>query len=555
MLNKLYIGNKEQKLIIYTILIMLTLAVFWQVLYFDFVSLDDPTYVIKNSHIKSGISLEGIRWAFSTTYAEFWHPLTWLSLMLDYQLYGLNPGGYHITNLILHILSMLLLFWLFCRMTGSIWKSAFVAALFSLHPMHVESVARIASRKDVLSAFFWMLTLCLYVYYAEKPVLKRYSLVLFSFVCGLMSKSMVVTIPVVMILLDYWPLKRFESKKENLFLWQLKEKFLFLVLCAFFSIITIYAQHKYFNPYFQSSLSSRFANAIVSFITYLEKTFWPNDLIVCYDFFNQLSLWQIIGDSLLIFFISIGIILGAKRLPSLFVGWLWYSITILPVIGIIPRGFNNMADHYTYLPLTGIFIILAWVTPDLIKSGRIRKYILLPAAILSIFISAFLSWQQCGYWKNSKELYRHAINVESDNYRANYGFGLALLKEGNSEEAIYYFNKSISKSPNFAYAYNSRGNAYIRLGLHQRALDDFNKAIHLKPDLEIAYNNKSNVYYELGRYQQAIENYSKAIQFKPDYVEAYLNRARAYYKLGNYELAVEDYNEAMRLNNNYMPAE
>jgi tetratricopeptide (TPR) repeat protein len=214
-----------------------------------------------------------------------------------------------------------------------------------------------------------------------------------------------------------------------------------------------------------------------------------------------------------------------------------------------------MADHYTYLPLTGIFIILAWVTPDLIKSGRIRKYILLPAAILSIFISAFLSWQQCGYWKNSKELYRHAINVESDNYRANYGFGLALLKEGNSEEAIYYFNKSISKSPNFAYAYNSRGNAYIRLGLHQRALDDFNKAIHLKPDLEIAYNNKSNVYYELGRYQQAIENYSKAIQFKPDYVEAYLNRARAYYKLGNYELAVEDYNEAMRLNNNYMPAE
>ena len=242
MLNKINISPGKQKLIVYIVLTVVTLAVFWQVNQFDFINFDDNVYVTENIHIQSGITLDGFRWAFSTTYAEFWHPLTWLSLMFDYQLYGLNAGGYHLTNLILHILSTLLLFWLFNRMTGAIWKSAFVAAFFALHPLHVESVAWIAERKDVLSAFFWMLTLCLYVYYTEKPVIKRYLLVLFSFVLALMSKPMVVTLPVIMILLDYWPLKRFESQKGNLILWQLKEKIPFFILSAVFSIITLYAQ-------------------------------------------------------------------------------------------------------------------------------------------------------------------------------------------------------------------------------------------------------------------------------------------------------------------------
>ena len=213
MLNKLNINPRKQKLIVYIALTVVTLAVFWQVNQYDFINFDDPVYVTENSHIQSGITLDGFRWAFSTTYADLWHPLTWLSLMFDYQLHGLNAGGYHLTNLILHILSTLLLFWLFNRMTGAIWRSAFVAAFFALHPLHVESVAWIAERKDVLSAFFWMLTLCLYVYYTEKPVIKRYLPVVFSFVLALMSKPMVVTLPVIMILLDYWPLNRFESRK------------------------------------------------------------------------------------------------------------------------------------------------------------------------------------------------------------------------------------------------------------------------------------------------------------------------------------------------------
>ncbi len=251
MLNKINISPGGQKLIVYIVLTVVTLAVFWQVNQYDFINFDDPVYVTENSHIQSGITLDGFRWAFSTRYADLWNPLVWLSFMFDYQLHGLNAGGYHLTNLILHIMSALLLFWLFNRMTGAIWRSAFVAALFALHPLHVESVAWIAERKDVLSAFFWMLTLCLYVYYTEKPVIRRYLLVLFCFACALMSKPMVITLPIVMILLDYWPLDRFQSDKKKLSetkiagiipLWQLREKIPFFILSAVLVIITLYTQ-------------------------------------------------------------------------------------------------------------------------------------------------------------------------------------------------------------------------------------------------------------------------------------------------------------------------
>jgi hypothetical protein len=324
MLNKINISPQRQILIVYIVLTVVTLAVFWQVNQYDFINFDDDVYVTQNSHIQSGITLDGFRWAFSTTYAEFWHPLTWLSLMFDYQLHGLNAGGYHLTNLILHIISTLLLFWLFNRMTGAIWRSAFIAALFALHPLRVESVAWISERKDVLSAFFWMLTLCLYVYYTEKPVIRRYLLVLLCFACGLMSKSMVVTLPIVMILLDYWPLGRLQSQKigPNLMtdimpistkqgkqknkskkgalkknisppnnrklsetkiagiipLWQLREKIPFFIFSAIFSIITLYAQYNMYVKHPLHPLGFRIANAPVFFVTYLEKIFWPHDL-------------------------------------------------------------------------------------------------------------------------------------------------------------------------------------------------------------------------------------------------------------------------------------
>ena len=549
MLNKINISSKEQILIVYVVLAAITLAVFWQVNQYDFIKLDDNIYVTDNFRIKSGISLEGIRWAFSTTYAQFWHPLTWLSLMFDYQLFGLNAGGYHMTNLILHILSTLLLFWLFNRMTGALWKSAFVAALFALHPLHVESVAWISERKDVLSAFFWMLTLCLYVYYTEKPVIRRYLLVLFSFICALMSKPMVVTLPVVMILLDYWPLGRFELKKGNLILWQLKEKTPFFILSTVFSIITFYAQYKPSGKYFQYSLNSRLASALVSFVTYLEKTFWPHDMAVFYPFSAQIPLLPVIVASLLILVITTFVIVMVRRLPYLFIGWIWYVITIAPVIGIIKVGDFAMADRYHYLPSIGISIMLVWGIPALIKSEATRKKFFSTAAIAFLVLLAVLSWKQCDYWKNDIKLFNHALQVTKNNYVALNGFGLTLVKAGKIKEAVDNYNEAISIKPNYPPSYISRGFAYFDLGQYQRAIEDCNEAIRLDAGYAEPYFIRGNSYYNFGQYQRAIEDYNKAIRLKLDYTDAYYNRGVAYLKQGNKKQSCRDAQKTCELGN------
>ncbi len=552
MLNKINISPKEHILIIYFVLAAITLAVYWQVNQYDFVNLDDYVYVTQNSHIQSGIKLEGIRWAFSTTYAEFWHPLTWLSLIIDYQLFGLNAGGYHITNLILHILSSLLLFWLFNRMTKAVWKSAFVAALFALHPMHVESVAWISERKDVLSAFFWMLTLCLYIYYTKKPVIRRYLLVIFSFVCALMSKPMVITLPVIMILLDYWPMERFQSQKGHLILWQLKEKTPFFILSAVFSVVNLYAHFKPSVKYYP--FYYRIVNAPVSFVTYLGKTFWPHQLACYYPLSLQIPIWQVLGFALLIIFISVAVIAMVKRFPYLFVGWLWYAITILPVIGIIKISSFAMADRYYYLPSVGIAVMLAWGIPPLIKSENMRKNILLPAGIAFLAIMAVLSWQQCRYWKNSTELSNHALRVTKDNDVAHGILAYALFGEGKIEEAIEHANEAIRLNHNNDKAYEDRGVFYFKLGQYQRALENVNEAVRLKTDYAPRYYLRGNMYNNLGQYQRAIKDYNEAIRLKPDFAEAYNERGSAYLKLGQYQRSIKDYDEAIRLKQDYADA-
>jgi protein O-mannosyl-transferase len=551
MLNKINISPGKQIIIVYIVLAVATLAVFWQVTQYDFVNFDDHVYVTQNSHIQSGITPEGFRWAFSTKYTGLWNPLTWLSFMFDYQVHGLNAGGYHLTNLILHIMSALLLFWFFNRMTGAIWRNAFVAAVFALHPLHVESVAWIAERKDVLSAFFWMLTLCLYVYYTEKPVIRRYLPVLFSFVCALMSKPMVVTLPVIMILLDYWPLGRFELKKGNLILWQLKEKIPFFILSAALVIITLYPS-SYSVKHFP--LSSRLANAPVAFVTYLEKTFWPHDMAVVYPFPVQIPVLHVLFASLLILVITMFVIVMIKRMPYLFVGWLWYAITILPVIGIIQIGCYAMADRYYYLPSIGVAVMLAWEIPSLIKKEDRRKKILFSAGIAFLAIMAFLTWKQCAYWKNSIELFNHTLQVAKNNYPAYINLACALAEKGKTGEAMDYYNKAIYMSTKYAELYYSRGNLYYKQGNYQRAIEDFNKAIKLKPDYAAVYYNRGIAYNYLGQYQRAIEDYNKAIGITPDDSDNYNNRGAAYVKLGQYQCAIEDFNKAIILKQNYADA-
>lgn len=554
MQNKININPDKQKYIVYIILTLATLAVYWQVSKFDFINVDDFTFITDNRYVPLGITLEGIQWAFSTTYAGFWHPLTWLSFMLDYQVYNLNASGYHITNLIFHILSALLLFWLFNRMTKEIWKSAFIAAFFSLHPHQLESVAWIAERKDVLSAFFWMLTLCFYVYYTEKPAIKRYLLVLFCFACGLMSKSMVVTLPVIMILLDYWPLKRFESKTSNWFFWQLKEKIPLFILSAVFSIITLSIWHDPSSGQ-DFPIASRIANAPVVFITYLEKIVWPHNMHFFHYFSLNLPTWQLWGAILLISFSSIAVILLASRLPYLFTGWFWYAITILPMLGFIPYGITWMHDHYTYLPSIGVGIILAWGASTLIQKQELRKKILFPLGLAVLITFAIFTWYQCGYWKDSITLFRHDLEITKNNSMAHNFLGYSLYNKGKIREAIYHYNKAIHIAPYYAPTYNNRGNAYGKLGQYKLAIDDYTKAISLQANSAELYFNRGTMYGKIfEQYKLALDDLNEAIRLNNDYIDAYNNRGIILDKLGLYQEAIDDFNEAIRLKPNYANA-
>ncbi|HUN55219.1 MAG TPA: tetratricopeptide repeat protein [Smithella sp.] len=594
-------SSKKQALIVYIVLTVVTIAVFWQVSQYGFV-FDDMAYITGDSQIQSGITLDGFRWAFSTRYGDLWNPMIWLSFMFDYQLYDLNASGYHLTNLILHILSTLLLFWLFEHMTGAIWKSAFVAAFFALHPLHVESVAWIAERKDVLSACFWMFTLCLYVNYTEKPVLKRYLPVLFSFALALMSKPMVVTLPIIMILLDYWPLNRLvshktatnltddmpvsadkgkektKSEKETLKnkvssstdrklqetriagiipLWQLWEKIPFFVLSAVIAIITLYNPNQPKTSLKGISLGDRLANAPVAFVTYLEKTFLPHDMTILYPFPGQLPVWQILGASLLIIAISAIVIIMVKRLPYLFIGWLWYAITIMPVIGIIQISASApyaMADRYHYLPSIGISVMLAWGVSFLFEHEGMRKKILSPISIAALSIMAILTWQQCGYWENSEKLWNHALQVTKDNAVAHNNFGFVLAEKGKYQEAIDHYNEAIRLKPDYILAYNNRGNAYVMLGQRQHAIENFSEAIRLQPNDAFGYYDRGYIYNIFGQFEQAIDDFNKAIRLKPDYADAFNNRGMDYAILGRYQSAIEDFNKAISLKKDYADA-
>jgi len=550
MFNKTAIIPQKQKLIVYIFLAMITFAGYWQVHQFEFINFDDNVYVSENVVVQSGLTKEGFFWAFSTKYFGLWNPLVWLSFMADYQFYGLNAGGYHVTNLILHILSTLLLFRLFSTMTGEIWKSAFVAAFFALHPLHVESVAWVSERKDVLSAFFWMLTLCLYVFYTEKQSIKRYLLIVFSFVLALLSKPMVVTLPLIMILLDYWPLKRFENQNRlsDTIVWQLREKLPFIVLSAVLIAFTLYVPNE--QQAFEKSFSvmSRLANAPVAFVTYLVKTFWPHNMAIFYPFPSHIPAWQIVGSVLLIITMTAAVMVTVKRLPHLFVGWFWFIITIAPVIGILQIGDFAMADRYHYLPSIGIGVMLAWGIPHVIKREVLRKYILLPVALVFLASLAFLAWQQCAYWRNNIELWNHAIQATQDNYMAHNNLASALLEKGETEKAMHHYHKAIDIN-HYPAAYYNIGIIYYRLEQYQQSIDYFKKAIHEKADYAAAYFNLGIIYQTLGLQQHALEQYNEATHLLPGHANAYNNKALIYLKAGNNFQGCANAQKACKLGN------
>ncbi len=591
--------RKKQILAIYLFLTLITLTAFWQVNRCDFINCDDDVYVTDNIHIQDGVTMEAIRWAFTTGCAANWHPLTWMSHMLDVQLFGLNPQWHHLTNLLFHVANTLLLFFIFHRMTKSPWKSAFVAALFAVHPLHVESVAWVAERKDVLSTFFWMLTMGAYIHYVEHPRLKNYLAVLIFFALGLMAKPMLVTLPFVLLLLDYWPLQRFEQKKpaqeirteankplsankrkrkssgkhtvqarmkeakpadhiyqRALIRPLLREKIPLFALAALSCIVTFVVQQKGGAVTSLNVLPTgvRIANAFVAYIVYVSKTIWPENLAFLYPHPGMRPFWQVLGAVVLLTAVTLMVIRTAKRFPYLAVGWLWFAGTLVPVIGIVQVGGQALADRYTYVPLIGLFIMAAWGIPELLKKWRYRKEALFASSALILPCLLIVTCIQVGYWRNNLTVYDHAIKVTSRNDHIYRNRGAAYDRLGNVGQAIEDFDKAIEINPKYADAYYNRGVAYGELGNRGQAILDYNRAIEVNPKYVDAYYNRGVAYSELGNREQAILDYNRAIEVNPKHVGAYNNRGTVYDMLGNREQAILDYNSAIEVNPRYAEA-
>jgi len=584
-------------------LAILTVITFWSLKDCGFTNFDDNIYVYENAYVQSGLNWNSIGKAFSSELVKksgHWHPVTWLSLMLDYQIFGLNPHGYHLTNLLFHVMNTILLFLIFRRMTKTLWPSAFVACLFAIHPLHVESVAWITERKDVLSTFFWMLTMGAYIYYVEHRGFRRYFFVLLFFILGLMAKPMLVTLPFVLLLLDYWPLRRFQEitgikpsaardcstypiplrsafgigvstikpdhkiQKETLevkkpanpeYKWSLIypllwEKVPLFVLVILSSIVTYVGAQKIGTVLSIKTISLvvRIGNAFVSYIAYIGKMIWPSNLAIYYPYGGWIP-WQVLGSVFLLIAITVAVFRMVKRSPYLATGWLWYIGTLVPVIGIVQAGGQAMADRYTYIPLTGLFIMVAWGVPDLLKKWNHRKEILLASSALIILCLSIITWTQVGYWQNNITLFDHTLKVTDNNWLIYNNRGVAYNSLGNYRQAIEDYSRAIEIKPGYEDAYYNRGVAYNSLGNYRQAIEDYGRAIEISPGYALAYYNRGHAYHDLGNYRQAIEDYDRAIEIKPDYAEAYFNRGLTYLMLGNKDFGCSDARKACELGN------
>jgi len=513
--------NKWLDYLICGLLIVGILAVYWRVTGFALTNFDDEVYVTENDHLRLGLTGEGIRWALTATIAGNWHPLTLMSYLLNYQIGHLNPQGYHLLNLLLHIANSLLLFLVLHKMTGFRWRSAFVAALFAIHPVHVESVAWVAERKDVLSTLFWILTIWAYVSYTKRPGIKGYLLVVLAFALGLMSKPMLVTLPLVLLLLDFWPLGRFSNYRKLLL-----EKAPLLGLSAASSVITYIVQQRggSVGELEVYPMGERIANAVVSYMSYIGKTFWPQKLAAFYPYpSDSLPPWQVIGAALLLVCITYLAIRMARRCPYVAVGWLWYVITLVPVIGIVQVGKQAMADRYTYVTLIGIFIAIAWGIPELLRKAdaNARRYqhsqvLVSGAAGIAILALMYCAYIQVGYWRNSITLFRHALRVTTNNFVANLGLGSALWSRGYSNEAIGYYRQALRIEPGSPEALSNMGLALANIGKAEEALKYLYKALEIKPDDPNTLNNIGLALAGIGKAEEGLKCLYKALEMKPN---------------------------------------
>ena len=544
---------RSQKGLAILLLIAVLVLVYAPLKDYPFLNYDDNEYVTAVPQVQQGLGWDSVVWAMTTMEAAFWHPLTWLSHILDYQLFGLNPAGHHLTNLLFHLANVVLLFWVLHRMTGALWPSALVAALFALHPLNVESVAWVAERKNVLSTLFWLLTLLAYVGYVKKPGWQRYLGMMGIFVLGLMAKPMLVTLPCVLLLLDYWPLGRLGKGPREF--WErlprlAAEKVPLLIPVAAVSLLAIRAQSQAGAlPSWEGlSLGTRVGNAVLAYGLYLKKMLWPMDLAVFYPHpGSSLGAGPVVLAALLLVILSLSVGWQGRKSPYLVVGWLWYLGTLVPVSGLIQVGGHAMADRYAYIPLMGLFIILVWGAAELAQTLNLPKIWLVTPGLCLLLALAVLTRVQLGYWQSTSALFEHALEVTSNNHVAHNALGIEFMEEKQLEKAVEHLTQALSIYSTYADAHNNLGLALSRQGRLDEGIQHYLQAIQIRPESYPAHNNLGLVVLGTGQVDQAIDHFSQALVLNPSYVEAYNNLGTAMLKKGNRGKAMELFRKALEL--------
>jgi len=554
-------GRRE--LLIAAALAAATLAVYGQVITHQFISLDDDLYIRTNPIVSGGLTLKGIAWAFTTFHAANWHPLTWLSHMIDSQLFGLNAGGHLFVNVLIHVSNTLLLFFFLKRVTGALWRSAIVAALFALHPLHVESVAWAAERKDTLSTFFGLLCLIAYAGYVQKPSWKKYGLVAVSLGLGLMAKPMLVSWPFVLLLLDYWPFRRLEWRPADGikrfakdWLRLVREKVPLFCLVALSMVVTYLAQAHggAVGGLTNAPLSWRLANLLVSYAKYFLLTFWPADLAIYYPASHQVAqAWQWAAALILLGALTALALRRVKARPYLIVGWLWFLGTLVPVIGLVRIGGQAMADRYTYIPSIGLFVALVFGLADLAHFWRIGRVFITITSALTIVILASLTALQTNRWRDSETLFVYALSVTSDNVIVQYNLGCALDQQGRAAEAIPHFAEALRIKPDHLHALANMGMALRKQGKAAEAIAFYQRALKMKSDP----SDSAKVHWQLGlvladqgKNEEALLEFYEAMRQIPQDSGMRTNLGVKLASQGKLAEATEQFNEALRLDSN-----
>ena len=551
-------SSRQAALLIYILLAALTWGVFSQTIGHDFVAYDDQDYVYENREIAAGITWPGAVAAFTGSHARNWHPITTISHMLDCQIFGLNPAGHHLVNVLFHTAAVLLLFSVLHGMTGALWRSAFVAAVFAVHPLRAESVAWIAERKDVLSGVFFMLTLAAYAYYVRQPSLRRYLGVALVFSLGLMSKPMLVTLPILLLLLDYWPLKRFNAEGSNSprsLTTVVLEKIPLLLLSTLSGAATLIVQRATIDYSNQLPFLVKMSNAVISYAIYAGQLIWPANLAVLYPY-NSPSRFTVGLAFISIVAVTTLAIGWRRRFPYLLVGWCWYLISLLPVIGLIQVGLQSHADRYTYLPEIGLVISLTWAGADLLRSNNRRREILAASAALVIGVLTWLGWMQTATWKNTESLWRHVLTVAPDNEVAHYNIAENLRSRGQFDSAIAHYQAALKHFSsldvshcqlNPAIIHNGLGNALAQKHCYAEAMTQYRTAIALQPELADAHSNLAAVLIQDGQLTEAAAEYETALWIPPEDADCHVRLANLLLAIGQEQLAIAHYRRAMEI--------